>query len=317
MNKPMELDVWKGDWGLPSVDLDCLETLAYIKFCGVSVKVNQKSNPFWTPTGTLPLFKHNKQKLMSIDEIAAHLQKKNFSPDFALNSKQTADVVAFKSMIKEQLFPALQYLWWFDEKSYTTVTRPWYCKVLPFPLNFHYPNKFRSKATDLMDAMFSDVTNNDVIQIELFAAAERCLATLSARLGEQEFVFGAHPCSLDAHIYAHLAPLMRVPFPANQLQNYARSCLNLHKYVTRISQRYFPHEYQDYEQKQKKLREESEKKSGDSLFKAKDKVFATVFAALAMIMYAVAKGFIQVSDIEDGLRKSKSYDFRESEDDMD
>ncbi|RZF36678.1 hypothetical protein LSTR_LSTR014210 [Laodelphax striatellus] len=317
MNKTMELDVWKGDWGLPSVDLDCLETLAFIKFCGVSIKVNQKSNPFWSPSGTLPLFRHNKQKLTNIDEIAGHLQRKNFSPDFALNSKQTADVVAFKSRIKEQLYPALQFLWWVDEKSYANFTRPWYCKVLPFPLNFHYPNKYKAKATDLMEAMFTDLPQNDIIQVELFAAAERCLSTLSARLGEQEFFFGAHPTSLDAHVYAHLAPLMRVPFPANQLHNYARAQLNLHKFVTRITQRYFPHDYQEYEQKQKQLREESAKNAGDSRFKAKDKVFATVFAALAMIMYAVAKGFIQVSEIEDGFRKSKSYDYRDSEDDMD
>lgn len=27
MNRPMEIDIWKGDWGLPSIDLDCLQTL--------------------------------------------------------------------------------------------------------------------------------------------------------------------------------------------------------------------------------------------------------------------------------------------------
>ena len=25
MNRPMELDIWKGDWGLPSVDIECLQ----------------------------------------------------------------------------------------------------------------------------------------------------------------------------------------------------------------------------------------------------------------------------------------------------
>lgn len=27
MNRPMELNVWGGDWGLPSVDLHCLEVM--------------------------------------------------------------------------------------------------------------------------------------------------------------------------------------------------------------------------------------------------------------------------------------------------
>ena len=27
MNRPMELYIWGGDWGLPSVDLDCLHVM--------------------------------------------------------------------------------------------------------------------------------------------------------------------------------------------------------------------------------------------------------------------------------------------------
>jgi len=27
MNRPMELYIWGGDWGLPSVDLHCLEVM--------------------------------------------------------------------------------------------------------------------------------------------------------------------------------------------------------------------------------------------------------------------------------------------------
>jgi hypothetical protein len=27
MNHPMELNIWRGDWGLPSVDLHCLEIM--------------------------------------------------------------------------------------------------------------------------------------------------------------------------------------------------------------------------------------------------------------------------------------------------
>lgn len=65
---------------------------------------------------------------------------------------------------------------------------------------------------------------------------------MSIRLGDSEFLFGAHPTSLDAVLYAYLAPLLKAPFPNCILQNHLKACNNLHKYVIRISQRYFPSE---------------------------------------------------------------------------
>lgn len=74
---------------------------------------------------------------------------------------------------------------------------------------------------------------------QIYSAAEKCLTALSIRLGDSEFFFGAHPTSLDATVYAYLAPLIKAPFPSNVLQNHAKACLNLYNFVNRISQRYF------------------------------------------------------------------------------
>ena len=30
----MELEAWSGDWGLPSIDAECLKILAFAKFSG-------------------------------------------------------------------------------------------------------------------------------------------------------------------------------------------------------------------------------------------------------------------------------------------
>lgn len=29
-NRSMELEVWRGDWGLPSIDLECLQLLVVV-----------------------------------------------------------------------------------------------------------------------------------------------------------------------------------------------------------------------------------------------------------------------------------------------
>ena len=52
--------------------------------------------------------------------------------------------------------------------------------------------------------------------------------------------FFRSPSSVDAVMYAYLAPLLKAPYPNNALQNYLNNCDNLVKFVVRISQNYFP-----------------------------------------------------------------------------
>lgn len=80
--------------------------------------------------------------------------------------------------------------------------------------------------------------------LQVYREAERCLTTLSVRLGDEDFFFGSHPTSLDATVYAYLAPLLKVPFPSPALQNHLKSTSNLVKFVVRITQRYFPYSIQ-------------------------------------------------------------------------
>jgi hypothetical protein len=80
--------------------------------------------------------------------------------------------------------------------------------------------------------------------LQVYREAERCLNTLSVRLGDEDFFFGSHPTSLDATVYAYLAPLLKVPFPSPALQNHLKSTSNLVKFVVRITQRYFPYSIQ-------------------------------------------------------------------------
>ena len=88
------------------------------------------------------------------------------------------------------------------------------------------------------------IINHSIWILQVFREAERCLNTLSVRLGDEDFFFGSHPTSLDATVYAYLAPLLKVPFPSPALQNHLKSTSNLVKFVVRITQRYFPYSIQ-------------------------------------------------------------------------
>ncbi|CAG2054903.1 unnamed protein product [Timema podura] len=309
MNRPMELDVWAGDWGLPSIDLHCLQVMAYAKFSGVPIQMHVTNNPFRSPSGKLPVFRHGKVTLSTYTEIVAYLTKKKFSADFGLTPRQHSEVVAYSQLLQERLLPALNFIWWLNERNHQELTRPWYCKALPWPLNFYYPGSYERNARALINTMFDEFEEPSVVENGLYTDAERCLTALSHRLGESEFFLGAHPTSLDATVYAYLAPLLKAPFPCPALQNHLKACTNLVKFVVRVTQRYFPTAAQEYEAKRhaeeiKKTRE-SEK---EFPHKRRNQLLATLFAFLAMVGYALSTGLVQVSAEYHELDNSDDYD---------
>uniref|UniRef100_A0A2R9A2H8 Metaxin-1 n=1 Tax=Pan paniscus TaxID=9597 RepID=A0A2R9A2H8_PANPA len=76
MAAPMELFCWSGGWGLPSVDLDSLAVLTYARFTGAPLKVHKISNPWQSPSGTLPALRTSHGEVISVPhKIITHLRK--------------------------------------------------------------------------------------------------------------------------------------------------------------------------------------------------------------------------------------------------
>ncbi|XP_032686554.1 metaxin-1 isoform X3 [Odontomachus brunneus] len=291
----LQLDIWKGDWGLPSINIECLQVLAYAKFNGVPLKVNLTSNPFKTPNGRLPLLRAGINTLDTVKDILPFFKAKHNS-DCILTDNQYADVMAYDALLKEKLNPALQYIWWIDKKNLDELVRPWYCKALPFPLNFYYPSKFERQAQSLIQSLYPMEDNINIIENEVYVEAQKCLTLLSTRLGDRDFFYGQQPSTVDAIIYSYLAPLLKAPLPNPSLQNHLKACTNLVKYVSRISQRYFENEYQDYEKHQAEEKAAKLKRDSDSEFpnKRRNQFLATFIATLAMTTYALSAGIVEV-----------------------
>ncbi|KAK7116407.1 metaxin-1-like [Littorina saxatilis] len=295
----MELHVWKGDWGLPSIDPNSLSVLAYCKFSGVPVDVKVTGNPYRSPTGELPSLRHNDVSETDVNTIFTYLRKQNWGSDFELSAKQSADVLAFSAMLEEKLLPALLHLWWIDGKTYVDFTRPWYNKIMPFPLNFFLPGR-KQKAASLRVFLTKggENINNSDVEAKIYKEAKECLNLLSYKLADKEYMFGQQPSSLDALVFGYLAPILKAPLPSNQLQNHLRQCDNLCNLVNKILLRFFPLSKAEIEEKQKK--EEEARKAGvtpeDTEFphKRRNMVLAAIFAGTAMVGYAFMSGLIQL-----------------------
>ncbi|XP_066601961.1 metaxin-1 [Prorops nasuta] len=291
VNEKLELDIWKGDWGLPSIDVTCLQILAYSKFSKASLKINTTCNPFRSKNGNLPVLRTNHIAFNDVQSMKEFLKSKNYNPDSILSLKQCANVVAYESMLFEKLYPALQYIWWVDQQNINELVKPWYSEAVPFPFNFYYPGKFERQAKAMLESLYPMEDDNIVLENKIYAEAQKCITLLSVRLGEDDFFFGSLPTSLDAIVFSYLAPLLKAPLPHAALQNHLKACTNLVKFVSRISQRYFEYEYQVYEKKTaeniKKLRRNSENEYPN---KRRNQILAGIFAGFAMLVYAFSNG---------------------------
>ncbi|XP_006734850.1 metaxin-1 [Leptonychotes weddellii] len=243
MAAPMELFCWSGGWGLPSVDLDSLAVLTYARFTGAPLKVHKITNPWQSPSGTLPALRTSHGEVISVPhKIITHLRKEKYNADYDLSARQGADTLAFMSLLEEKLLPVLIHTFWVDTKNYVEVTRKWYAEAMPFPLNFFLPGRMQRQFMERLQLLGGKhrPENEEELEKELYQEARECLTLLSQRLGSQKFFFGDAPASLDAFVFSYLALLLQAKLPSGKLQAHLRGLQNLCAYCTHILSLYFP-----------------------------------------------------------------------------
>lgn len=297
----MELEIWSPDWQLPSVDIDCLYILAYAQFSNVKLEVKCTNNPFKSSSSTLPVFQHYKHRITDINQILDYFKSKGHDADGALSSKDKAEIVAYQTMLREKLYPAIQYTLWVDDQNRMEVTRPWYWKHIPFPFHFFYPGKFQNKADALISVIHPDVEDIKLKESYIQAEAEACISHLATRLAGTQgpYFFGPAPSSLDALVFAYLGPLLRAPLKNVSFQNHVRAQPSLVRFVLSICQNHFKKDYLEYEKRRKKQeKEDAEKKKSEDLdfpHSTRNTILAAIFATCAMTGYAMSVGLIKYS----------------------
>ncbi|XP_014223847.1 metaxin-1 isoform X1 [Trichogramma pretiosum] len=292
-NESFQLEIWKGDWGLPSVEVDCLKILAYAKFSNLSLHVKTTNNPFKSPTGQLPVLRYQNEVYTSVDQIFDLFQQHKFTPDNDITRLQSAEIDAFKTMLDECVRPAIQYLWWVDVQNLNQVIRPWYCKVLSFPFNFYYPGKYEKQAKFMVEALHPTKEEKDA-EVSIYSKAQKCITLLSTRLGESNYFFGSNPTTFDVLVFSHLAPILKVPLPNCSLQNHLKACSNLVKFTNGILQKYFEDDYQEYEKSKSEKEMKTKVQKDDFPNKRRNQILAGIFAGTAMLGYAWSMGIVQV-----------------------
>ncbi|XP_022617286.1 metaxin-1-like [Seriola dumerili] len=300
MAAPDELFCWEGDWGLPSVSTDSLVVLAYAQFAGAPLKLRKISNPWRSPSGSLPALRTNQKETLSRpSEIIIHLRKQKYNADYDLSAKEGADSLAFISLMEEKLVPALIYTFWIEPKNYVDVTRRWYAEHMPFPLNFFLPGRMQRQQLEKLRLLRGDesLEAGEELEKELYRDAAECMNLLSQRLGSHKFFFGDSPSSLDAYVFGHLAPVLKSKLPNGKLQQHLKSLDNLTNFCTNILLLYFPRDGR--ESSSQKTSPQPEAGDFDHVPNKRRKQFLSALVALgAMLSYALLSGMVSIQHVQ-------------------
>jgi len=294
--------VWPGDWGLPSVDHQCLAAMAYFKFCRLPARITKVSNSWSCLSGQFPILQHFDGVENKVKDIFNFLQKQSLGLDGDLSVLQRSDGLAFSTMIEEKLLPALLYLWWIDSKAYVEFTRPWYAKILPFPLGLYVPLKKRNVCLARLQACYGEDIDlvDSTHESKILREAKECLNLLSTKLGDKPFFFGSKPSSLDALVFGYIAPLLKAPLPNAALQQHLKGCKNLAQFSARILDEHFPLTPQEREALRAREEDARLKMNDVSEYphKRRNMLIAGVVVLASMVGYALLTGLVQIDLVD-------------------
>ncbi|XP_063172903.1 metaxin-1 isoform X2 [Candoia aspera] len=297
MAAPMQLYCWAGGWGLPSVDPDCLAVLTYARFTGAPLKVHKITNPWRSPTGSLPALKTNNEGVISdTQQIITHLRKQKFNADYDLSALQGADTLAFVSLVHRKLLPVLIHTFWVDAKNYVEHTRKWYAEAIPFPLNFFLPGRMQKRQLERLQTLCGEDwhDNEEELEKQLYQDGCECLTLLSQRLGRKKFFFGDSPASLDVSVFSLLAGLLNAKLPNGKFQQHLKSLPNLCNFCTAILSLYFPWDGGDPPPNIPKVAAGDGSDTEEETHKRRNQFLSVLVALVAMVGYALLSGIVSI-----------------------
>lgn len=293
----MELSYWPPEpkWGLPTIDMESLELLTYLKFTHANIKLSPCYKTWlFGRANILPSLKISSGSLLTTkQEIMAELKSKYYDPDCSFDNTLKAKVMSYKSLIEDKLIHGVQALLWLESSNYNEYTRSLYAKRCRYPTNFTYSESHRKELVDKL-IVLKNIREKDKENIceKLHNEASEVLSQLDDFMSSKDhmFLFGEKPSSADAMLYSCLAILQKAPLSICKLQNVLTSKQSLCKYVNRITMEYFKeHLYQPPPSDDKSTQEDEEE---DKLY---DWLLPVSVTAIAMLSYAINIGMIQVN----------------------
>ncbi|KAF9196628.1 metaxin 1 [Haplosporangium sp. Z 11] len=177
-----ELYIFGRAFDLPSIDPPCLALIAYLSIVGYdNYNIVECNDATLSPTGELPMLHDGKNWIAGINRIITYLSKTLYS-------------------------------WFVDSDNFMGSIRNAYAALLPFPARYYVPIQLKKNAVSRVKKYGGKVAFGSLglslantENTRIYDMARKCYRALNRRLGEQAFMFGERPTTLDAKVFGYLA----------------------------------------------------------------------------------------------------------------
>lgn len=221
-------------FGLPNASPFCMKLETYLRMAGLPFELVNDGNVMKAPLGKLPWIEDGSTAVADTQFIIEHLKARHGDPlDAWLTPLQRAQATAFQRLFEEDLYWAVVHTRWIDDAGWA-LTRQAFFGALPPPLSWILPPLARR---GLRQELRGHGMGRHPVA-EIHAIGCRDITAVADFLGDQPFMLGDRPSSLDAIAYAFLANLLWAPVDS-PLRRHARARPTLEAYCRRMQARYF------------------------------------------------------------------------------
>lgn len=230
----IQLYQFRPAFGLPNFSPFCLKLETWLKMAGLPYESVVINDPRQAPLGKLPFIKVDGQSIPDSTLCIAYLSRCYHKDlDAHLSVAQKAQSHLLTRLLEDHLYWALLYSRWQDERYWPTVRDTLFADM-PKPVRLVVPTMIQQKIK--RDLQGHGLAKHNPQQIYTFAQQD--LATLATILGDNTYLLGDQPSTVDCIGFGVLAQMTLIqqqsPWPA-LVADYP----NLRQYCLRIKQRYF------------------------------------------------------------------------------
>lgn len=230
----IQLHQFPRTWGIPNPSPACLSVETYLRMCGIPFEIVETRNAGKGPKAKLPLLVEDGEVIADTGLILDHLKRRHGDPlDGRLSAERRAQGHLIRRTFEENLYWVGLHMRWLDEAGWQEIQQPYFGHLSPVGRRT-IPPLVRLGMRAALAIQGLGRHRQDAI----YAAGAADLSAASALLGEDPYLGGDEPASVDAVVYGFLANLYWVPIES-PLKAHALSLGNLVRHAERIRERYF------------------------------------------------------------------------------
>lgn len=212
----------------------CLKLETYLRMTELPYQVAANADVLKAPKKKFPYIEDQGRVIPDSSFIINYLKDTYGDPlDRHLSAGQKSIMLGMRRLMEENLYWAMFYSRWAEEEAWAVVREQFFAH-LPVPIKWLVPNVVRRNALrDIYGQGMGRHSREEVYDIGI-----QDIQAISDFLGDQPYLMGDQPTSLDATGYGTLVNLLRASV-GSPMQEYGLKLENLGAYCDRMHARYW------------------------------------------------------------------------------